>query len=278
MTREEAQKQAAKFAELQRMIDDSLRHLMRTAEDGRQFSEYRRYVGEIMGETFCGILDPIWRRYPEMEPPEMHRPPAPETPLNRALAEEIVRIVSGYEQALQDYEQVVAAGGDEYYSSHLEACIESARSGIKSVQQMVARSHPDLVHGREITSQESIQQRIENVIQHYLHRGGTYADPAMREKSDVAELIRELNTAVLEQANGRFAFSAAGAEWLNSLSWLVYTVLHTVRMQPGSEDLQKSLMQVINCIEAFNEVQKMLRGDLYPSDQTRDLGIANPRT
>jgi hypothetical protein len=108
---------------------------------------------------------------------------------------------------------------------------------------------------------EPTKKQIENIVQHFLWRADVFEEPSSERPNpaDTAQLIRQLGAAALEQAAHGFAFSPDSTEWLNSLSRMLYSALEQMRRTPGSEESQKSVMSAINCLEAFREIQKLLR-------------------
>ena len=47
--------------------------LVLESSETREFSEYRKTVGNnIMGQIFCDVLAPIYKKYPAIRPKELH--------------------------------------------------------------------------------------------------------------------------------------------------------------------------------------------------------------
>ena len=106
-----------------------------------------------------------------------------------------------------------------------------------------------------------IEQRIENTVQHYLCRAGMSHDPSspLPPLPDLDALIQEIRRAGTEQAREGFAFSADGCEWLRSVSRLIYAVLDDIHAGRSNDQTEKALIHAINCMDAFEEIQKTLR-------------------
>jgi hypothetical protein len=93
-----------------------------------------------------------------------------------------------------------------------------------------------------------VEKRIENTVQHYLYRSGTFHDPstALAPLPDTSTLIQQVQAAAIEQACSGFASSVEGSEWIQSVSRLIYAALDDARWQPSTEGTQKALMDAIN--------------------------------
>jgi hypothetical protein len=106
-----------------------------------------------------------------------------------------------------------------------------------------------------------IEQRIENTVQHYLYRTGTFHDPSSQlpPLPDTPSLIQQVQIAAIEQARSGFALTAEGSEWLRSVSRLIYAALDDARWRRSGEHAEKALMHAINCMDAFEQIQKTLR-------------------
>ena len=63
----------------------------------------------------------------------------------------------------------------------------------------------------------------------------------------------------MEQAGSGFAFSAEASEWLQSVARLIYAALDDARWHPSDPETAKALMHALNCMDAFGQIQKMLR-------------------
>jgi hypothetical protein len=56
------------------LLNESVRRVMETCPED-EFKAHRRVVGQIMGSIYLDVLQPIHRKYPDLEPDEMrHRP------------------------------------------------------------------------------------------------------------------------------------------------------------------------------------------------------------
>ena len=106
----------------------------------------------------------------------------------------------------------------------------------------------------------SIEKRIENTVQHYVNRSGTFRDHSAEPQPlpDTSLLIQQLRAAGVEQARSGFAFSAESSEWVRSVSRLIYAALEDTRRQPSTTDIQQALMDAINCMDAFEQMQKTI--------------------
>ena len=50
-------------------LNESIRRVMEMCTD-EEFKVYRRVIGEIMGAIYLDVMQPIHRRYPDLEPEE----------------------------------------------------------------------------------------------------------------------------------------------------------------------------------------------------------------
>ena len=53
-------------------LNDSVRLVMDTSPE-EEFKTYRKVVASIMGDIYLEVLQPIHRRYPDLEPEEMKK-------------------------------------------------------------------------------------------------------------------------------------------------------------------------------------------------------------
>jgi len=58
--------------ECSRILDQSIRRVMETCPE-EEFKAYRRAIGAIMADVYLNIMQPIHRRYPDLEPPTLKR-------------------------------------------------------------------------------------------------------------------------------------------------------------------------------------------------------------
>jgi len=150
MTQSEAKEHAAKFAALCAKLDDSL-HAFKAAASRSQCREYTRLVGKVMGEVFCCVLDPIWRQYPEIEPPEMRAPPPPDVPMDRALAERVASVLEALEEAIAIWSEEVAMHCSETWIFN-PWDEPGLRSSIENMWNFIRKYHPDLLSSRSRTN------------------------------------------------------------------------------------------------------------------------------
>jgi hypothetical protein len=47
---------------------------VRDHDDEAEFLEYRRVVGKLMGDLYLDLMEPLWRRFPELRPDDMDGP------------------------------------------------------------------------------------------------------------------------------------------------------------------------------------------------------------
>jgi hypothetical protein len=53
-------------------LNDSVRLVMETCPDG-EFKAYRKIIGQIMGAIYLDVMQPIHRRFPDLETDELKR-------------------------------------------------------------------------------------------------------------------------------------------------------------------------------------------------------------
>lgn len=51
-------------------LDGSVKLVMDTS-DAKEFEVYRAAIGQIMGTMLVDVMNPIYREYPELKPPEL---------------------------------------------------------------------------------------------------------------------------------------------------------------------------------------------------------------
>ena len=60
------------------ILHESIRRVMDTCPDA-EFRKYRRTVGAIMADVYLNVMQPIYQRYPDLEPPELKRDAKPKS-------------------------------------------------------------------------------------------------------------------------------------------------------------------------------------------------------
>lgn len=73
MDAEVAKEIAKRIQEASALCESSLRTVM-TQEGLGHVQVYGRLVGDFMGHSYTNLLAPIWKAFPELEPPEMRAP------------------------------------------------------------------------------------------------------------------------------------------------------------------------------------------------------------
>ena len=53
-------------------LDESIRVVMDTCPEA-EFKAYRKTIGQIMGAIYLDVMQPIHRRFPDLEPKELRR-------------------------------------------------------------------------------------------------------------------------------------------------------------------------------------------------------------
>jgi hypothetical protein len=53
-------------------LNESVRRVMETCPD-EEFKAYRRVIAQMMGSIYLDVMQPIHRRYPDLEPDELRR-------------------------------------------------------------------------------------------------------------------------------------------------------------------------------------------------------------
>jgi len=54
------------------MLDGTVRRVMDTCSDD-ELKAYRHVIGQIMGSIYLDVMQPIHRRYPDLEPDELRK-------------------------------------------------------------------------------------------------------------------------------------------------------------------------------------------------------------
>ena len=70
--KETAREVEAAMRQCSAILNESVRGVMETCPD-KEFKEYRRAVGTIMVDLYLNVMQPIHRKYPDLEPPELRR-------------------------------------------------------------------------------------------------------------------------------------------------------------------------------------------------------------
>ena len=53
-------------------LNDSIRLVMETCPDA-EFKAYRKIIGKVLGAIYLDVMQPIHRRFPDLEPKELKR-------------------------------------------------------------------------------------------------------------------------------------------------------------------------------------------------------------
>jgi hypothetical protein len=70
MNREASEKVVELMLRHGRELDESVR-IVQSAADQCEFEQYRKAIGRIMGEMLIEIMNPIFKEYPELKPPQL---------------------------------------------------------------------------------------------------------------------------------------------------------------------------------------------------------------
>jgi hypothetical protein len=70
MKKDIAEKISALMLEYGEKLDNSVKIVMDTSST-EEFEAYRNAVGQIMGTMLVDIMNPLYRKYPDLKPPEL---------------------------------------------------------------------------------------------------------------------------------------------------------------------------------------------------------------
>ena len=73
ITREAAQEVVTLLEEASALCSESLR-VVKSHEGLGQVEVYGRLVGQFLGNSYTNLLAPLWKQFPELEPPQMKKP------------------------------------------------------------------------------------------------------------------------------------------------------------------------------------------------------------
>ncbi len=132
MDPELAKEIAKRIQDASALCESSLRTVM-TQESLGHVQVYGRLVGDFMGHSYTNMLAPIWKAFPDLEPPEMRTPYVEEsptlTPQSRQALSEFVRNA----RAALDFARsaVPPAEAESFFSFGGLAEVEKAVSAIE---------------------------------------------------------------------------------------------------------------------------------------------------
>jgi hypothetical protein len=70
--KETAREVEAAMRKCSAILNESIRQVMETCSD-EEFKAYRRTIGAIMADVYMNVMQPIHKRYPDLEPPGLKR-------------------------------------------------------------------------------------------------------------------------------------------------------------------------------------------------------------
>jgi hypothetical protein len=160
MTKHQAQEQAQKFRQFGKDLTQSLQRVMTGGATGAQFTDYRDIVGQLLGYSFFVVLNPIWSRYPDIEPEEMRKrngvPPSPPLPVE--LCRSILELVAQIEDGLLVYQKEIEVAGEPYYLEASAAHQQNFADAFSAAREFVRASHPELL-------EDSIDSETDKTVQ-----------------------------------------------------------------------------------------------------------------
>jgi len=107
MERKDAEEVVESFLRASALCNESLRVVMSNDSLG-QAKVFGGLVGTFMGHCYTNILAPIWKTYPDLEPPEMKQPwSEPEPALSSASQQALRTFLDQAHAALRMTEEVV---------------------------------------------------------------------------------------------------------------------------------------------------------------------------
>ena len=127
--------------EASQLLDDSIEPVRAGCTD-KAAGVYRSAIGRAMGEMAAGVLFPLWREHPDLEPKGLHEPgsydarafemPAP-------VADQALAALAKARQLMDEVGSLVAGADDpaelQTYSAELEgvrAALDAAVRGVKN--------------------------------------------------------------------------------------------------------------------------------------------------
>jgi hypothetical protein len=91
MDRKDAEKVVEIFLKASALCNDSLRTVMANDSLG-QAQVFGRLAGAYMGHSFTNVLAPLWKAFPDLEPPEMKERYVEPAPVLSAASENALRV------------------------------------------------------------------------------------------------------------------------------------------------------------------------------------------
>ncbi len=129
INRQSAEKIIALFNEASALCDDSLRTIKRNENLGH-VQVYGRLAGQFLGDSYMNILAPIWKTFPDLEPPEMKtpyiEPPMVLTPESESALKAFLAVARS---AIESTKHLATSGESEILFSY---------GGLPEVEQAVA--------------------------------------------------------------------------------------------------------------------------------------------
>jgi hypothetical protein len=74
--KETARDVEAAMRECSGILNESIRRVMESCPE-EEFKRYRRPIGAIMADIYLNVMQPIHKRYPDLEPSELKRDDPP---------------------------------------------------------------------------------------------------------------------------------------------------------------------------------------------------------
>ena len=132
MDAEIAKEIARRIEKASALCNASLRTVM-THEGLGHVHVYGRLVGDFMGHSFTNLLAPIWKAFPELEPPEMRTPYVEETPTLTSQSREALSEFVRDARAALDFAraEVPPAEAEDFFKFGGLAEVEKAVSAIE---------------------------------------------------------------------------------------------------------------------------------------------------
>ena len=68
----------AAMRECSAILNESIRRVMESCPE-EEFKTYRHTIGAIMADVYLNVMQPIHKKYPDLEPPELKRDDPPKS-------------------------------------------------------------------------------------------------------------------------------------------------------------------------------------------------------
>ena len=126
--------------EASQLLDDSVRVVGDRCSE-KAAGVYRSSVGRVMGEMAAGLLFPLWREHPDLEPPAMREPStydAREFQMPAGVADEALAALARARAMMAEVAKLVAAESDpaqrRLYADELNGVLGAIEAAVRGVE------------------------------------------------------------------------------------------------------------------------------------------------